>query len=118
MLIFNPILRTQAGIRRHLLRAMPIGTSFDEVIYHIEEYNSDWVIRSRARTMGVVLHPSLGIPMRSMPADRFPTVGEQSIQVHLGAYRIITRIYVTAWFAFDENGSLIEVFVRREFDLI
>jgi len=115
--VTNPLMRTEASIRRHLLNIMPVGTSFDDVI-DIVESNDNWTIRGRSGSSGVVLHPTLSIPMSGMPTDRFPVVGEQHIQIHLGMHNFVLRSDVTAYIAFDENGKLIEIFVRRDRDVI
>lgn len=117
-MIINPLLRTEAGIRRHLLRIAPIGMSMEDVI-RIADNNRNWNTIRICEDAGVILHPSLLIPMRMSPSDpRFPVVGEKSVRVHLGTTRIILRADVTAFFAFDENGELIEILVRREYDVI
>ena len=118
-LIINPLLRTEAGIRRYLLRATPIGTSMEEII-RVADDNARWTIRSIRGNAGVTLHPTIpSLPTRNEPGDRgFSVVGEQSVRIHLGTFQLIVRFDVTAFYAFDENGELIEIFVRREFDVI
>ena len=116
--IANPLLRTEAGIRRQLLRNIPIGTSMEDVI-RIADENANWIINVKDEHIGIVLHPTLFFPMRNMPRDRgFPVVGERSVRVHLGTYHIIIRVDVSAYFAFDEESKLIEIFVRKQYDLI
>ena len=115
-LILNPLLKTRAGIQRYLLNITPIGTSIEDIIHKAAD-NTNWTIRSR--DAGVALHPTRLNPTRGVADDpRFPVVGEQSVEVHLGTYRHITRVDVTAFFTFNEYGKLMEIFVIKEYDLI
>ena len=117
-LIINPILRTEASIRRQLLRITPIGTSMEEVI-SIADDNARWTIDNIREDGGVSLLSGTRVPTRRAPGDpRFSVIGEQSVRIHLGTFQFIIRFDVTAFYAFDENGELIEILVRREFDVI
>ena len=103
-----PLMNTEAGIRRHLLRITPIGTSVEDVISVLERRRGwGWVIGAK-RNQGVVL--DRGIPLGGALSAATTVVGEQSIRVYLG--RAVA--YVGAFYAFDENGELIEIFVRKE----
>ena len=115
-LSINPLLRTEVGIRRHLLRSTPIGTSIEDVlqIFGIDD--------TEIRSHGVVLHNTLRIPLRSVfpndVNDPSRVLGNSHIWKNLGSYQLIVRIDVEAVFVFDENGHLMEVFVRKGRDLI
>lgn len=121
-LIFNPLIRTPEGIRRHLLRTTPIGTSMEDVVLIADEIsNSSCPNRIRIRDHGVVLHPRDPLrPTNFLPADLIGSTvsGDQSVRIHLGHYRIIFRIDVVAFYAFDEDGKLIEIFISKEWDLL
>ena len=116
-MIINPIRRTNSGIHRYLLRIIPIGTSMEDVI-RVAEENDMWTIRYIRENFGVVLHSTSSTPTGGLPNPRFPIVGDQHIRVHLGTYNIIIRVDVEAFFAFNENGELIEIFVRKFRDLL
>ena len=60
-MMVNPLLRTEAGIRRYLLNTIPIGTSMEGVINVIENHDG-WAIRTRNENFGVVLYPGLLFP--------------------------------------------------------
>ena len=114
--ISNPLMRTQSTIHRRLLHLTPIGTSMEEVI-SIAEDNPDWVI-SRIREEGGILQ-SLVWSAYSYSSPPFPDViGEQYIRIHLGTYHAITRVDVVAHYVFDASGKLIDIFVRRSFDVL
>jgi len=114
-MVMNPLLRTESSIRNNLLRITPIGTNRNEVATAINDVEG-WSIRGFFGP--VVLHPTLLTPTRSgQHDDRFPSVGVRSIEAHLGTYRLIIRVDVSAFFAFDENDELIEIFVRKQYDL-
>jgi len=105
-MIFNPVSRTNEGV---------IGTAMDEVI-RITEENERWsniVVRENS---GVVLNPVNMFPVnRPSTAQDAYIIGEKSIRVHLGrAFRIND---VSAFFAFDKYGKLIEIFVHRSLAL-
>ena len=116
-LMINPFLRSEAGIRNHLLRITPIGTSMEDVI-RVADSNNGWTIRVIREEHGVVLHPRRLTPTGSSPTRDFPVVGEQSVRIFLGFHGFILKPAVTAFYAFDENGKLIEIFVRKEYDVI
>ena len=113
-LINNPILlfRTDEGIRRHLLRVTPIGTSMEDVIRIFDDN-----IRFINKDLGVALMPTS--TQRPSPTEigyydpRFPIVGEQSIRIRLGTLNFILSWYIEAFYAFDSDGNLIEIFTRR-----
>ena len=113
----NPLLfRSEETIRSSLLDTMPMGTNMEEFT-SIVDNNYEWTIRHINEDFGVVLHPTLLIPMRDIPRGR-PVIGAQSIEIDLGTYHFLTRIYVSSFMAFDEDGELIEIFVRREYDML
>ena len=121
-LIRNPLLRTEEGIRNYLLRITPIGTSMEEVIGVIDNHEK-WSIRFISEDSGVSLHPTV-IPESSSRGlynnPLFPNniIGERSLRVYLGNYSLITRVYVDAFYAFDEDGKLIEILVWKVWDLL
>jgi len=113
----NPIsFRSEETIRSSLLDTMPMGTNMEEIA-SIVRNNNEWTIRFVDEDFGVVLHPSLLIPIRDIPAGR-DVIGEQSIEIHMGTYHFLGRIDISAFLAFDEDGKLIEIFVRRERDVL
>ena len=120
-MMINPLLRTEASIRRHLLSMMPNGTSMEDVI-RTAENNERWTIRAVHDDAGLVLHPTTLIPLNDvLPTERTKDehiIGTQSIRVSLGNYRFITTVFVVAHFAFDENGELIEIIIHKYLDLI
>jgi len=116
-LLLNPLLRTNEGLRRHLLQKTPAGTSMEDVVDSINN-NSSWTIRHRGG--GIVYCLKDQIPTRFSNGNILDStiVGEHSIEVRLGIYRIPIKVYVTAFYAFDENGKLIDILVLREYDII
>ena len=116
-MFFNPLLlRTQRGIHRQLLRLTPLGTSVEEVIY-IADNNPNWEVGTLWEDRGI-LH-SLVWHAYSYNSPPFPEyIGEQYVRIHLGSYYFITRVGVVAHYVFDENGELIDIFVRKHIDLL
>jgi len=101
----NPLRRSTERIREDVLQFTPIGTSKDEVLEIINE--SEWEFLGAG-----VLH---GVSLGHVFLDGTQgTVGTQSARAVLGRYGIRPfRSIVQTWWAFDENGKLIDVFVMR-----
>jgi len=115
-MITNPIRRTNVGVRRDLLRNIPIGTSLEDAI-NIAEKNNRWTIRVVRERFGVVLEEHLTPSRAPFSTDQISNaIGKKSIEIHLGHYSMILRVDVTAFLAFDENNELIEIFILREYD--
>jgi len=117
--IINPIRRTDKALRKHLLSIIPIGTSMEEVIRIIEGHNC-WIIERVEENYGVVLDSRDMYPLRSAPTTfrNSKVIGEQAVWIDLGSYYGIFKNYVSAHLAFDENEELIDIFIRREPDVI
>jgi len=117
-MIFNPVSRTNEGVRRYLLRKIPIGTNMETIMNMVDE-NDDWRIVFSREDSGLVLSlPSLTptqLPAQTIRDDRFTVIGYNSMQVYIGRAFLISD--VSAFFAFDENGELIEIFVHRSLAL-
>ena len=119
LLYTDPLMRSESSIRRYLLRSTPIGTSMSDVIFDAI-LHPEWSVQLIDRSYGVVLFPSSSVPTR-MPgrwASPENIVGYMSVEAHLGTRRMIVRFDVTAFYAFDSDGKLIEILVRKEFDVI
>jgi len=109
----SPLRASGAALKRNLLNQTPLGSSMDEV-------------RSYVRHMGYEMHESqtAGIYEQDGTVNRF--VGQKSIWVFPGDYvpmpfKILGkfsvyyfRTYVEFEWAFDENGRLIEIWVRKD----
>ena len=109
--ISNPLMRTQSAIHRRLLHLTPIGTNIEEVI-RVAEGNSDWRVMSIREDVGVPGHFVRSSSVRDMyeHISSADFIGEQSVSVHLGSSAMTD---VVAYYAFDKDGKLIEVFIRR-----
>jgi len=102
-MIDNPIRRPSTIALNYVLRITPVGTHIDDVIGIVENHR-DWRIRDINRERGF-FHP---LP----PAPSSSIVGEQSIIVHL-QYIFIVVVGVSIFYAFDADGYLTEVYMRR-----
>ena len=119
-ILSNPIRRTENSIRNYLLQMTPVGTSMEDVIYIING-NNQWEVRDIRENEGVAVHIREG---RRPEPTRFVMdysstvfVGERSVNVHLGSYRVVLITRVTAFYAFDENGELMDIFIRQDYDV-
>ena len=116
MFMVNPLLRTTNSIQRNLLRITPLGTSIDDVVIIIVN-NANWGLFSVHEDWGVLL---LGyrLPTFGSPRDGSTVIGSKSVIVNLGNHSFFLSFNVRAFFAFDEDGKLIDILVRRDADLI
>ena len=104
-------MRSSESIRRNLLRITPIGSSMEDVI-RIAYENDDWTIRRVSEDYGVFFWPNSSRPSSCIPGENCTIVGDQSIQIYLG--HTTFGVYVSAFYSFDENGVLIDIFIRRD----
>ena len=117
LFVTNPITRPLSSVRRYMLRQIPIGASMEDVI-RIVDSNENWTTRHIREQFGVVLLYGTSLPSSFTPREGSVVIGDQSMRVHLGTYHIIIRIDVSAYFAFDNDGKLIDILIRRELDLL
>ena len=83
-----------------------------EEVICVVEGNSDWRIMSIREDVGVpgdFVRSSSVSDMYEHVSSR-DIVGEQSVSVYLG---FTAMVDVVAYYAFDKDGKLIEVFIRR-----
>jgi len=104
-ILLNPLQRTEGRIREDVLELAPRGTPMDDVILTIED--------STRREISYMDEE------RGYFTDGRFTVGEKSIEVFMGEhfnFRTL-RTPVSAGFAFDGEGRLIDVFVQKDPDI-
>lgn len=115
----NPLRKSEDKIRENILRLTPIGTNMEDVITIIQgdkkfgnvNISNEW---------GVVYDKRLGRPTHYANfseelADNFEIIGEKCINVSVGHYSsLFAEIFVRAWWAFDENGELIDVIIEKD----
>ena len=103
-MVLNPLWRSPETIRINLLSNIPLGSHRDEVMEFLDGHD-DWTIHSER-------FGNVHVQGR--------TIGEPTyyIRVHMGSYRIIFWVDVTAFWRFDEEGLLIDIVVRKTRDVI
>lgn len=108
-IVTNPLIQPEEKIREKLLKQTPLGTHMDDVIQLIKS-KEDWKLRGIDYEHGFIHQ---GTAQREV-------IGEKSVRVHLGDYRIITNLYlatdVTVFFGFNENAELIDIWVWKTID--
>lgn len=100
----NPLRRSEAEIRNRILGATPLETPFRDVRDIVER--NGWSIGSESQEEGA-------FDQRSLQPRK---VGERHIWALLGHYGLPFPTYVSARWAFDENGRLIDVWVEKTID--
>ena len=112
----NPERWPQPLLQIYLLRLTPIGTHIDDVIEILEQHDS-WGIWYVTYERGFI-HPSqLGRRLE----DGSAIIGDMSIRVFAGRYwpsnipilGFITETAVSIFWAFDEEGRLIETYIWK-----
>ena len=105
IVISNPLVRSQDHIRQRLLAARPLGTSMSEVESYIRKQG--WEISYVSTNTGFY-------DQRVKPAIE---TGSKSIRAELGNYQGIPwRVYVTAFWGFNEQSELIDIWVWKDWD--
>lgn len=120
-----PISRSDEDVRAYVLRQIPMGTGWEDVEKVIEE--NGWVIEQVDNEHGLVIYDSAGavqfatataVAAREDAPSESRIVGEQAMFVELGQYYGPFHEAVFAYLAFDENGALVEVAIRRDIDAL
>ncbi|MBQ8688239.1 MAG: hypothetical protein IJ512_06790 [Ruminococcus sp.] len=110
ILMLNPLRHSKEGIRARLLKQTPVGTDMDDVIQYLEN-QEDWEIRYVNHTSGYnYFH---GEPYE---ANVGTEIGEKSIRVYLGEYRNPLAVDVSAFYAFNADGKLIDAAIMKTID--
>ena len=114
LLLLDPLRKQSENIREDVLKITPIGMSMEGVIEIIENRRR-WEVRFICEERGYSLFR--GRPLRAIDPNA-EIIGEKHIEGHLGWYRGVWRVDVTAFWAFDENGKLIDVAILKEGDAL
>jgi len=120
VMLLNPLRRSEEKIRESILELTPIGTSMEDVVKVVEN-NEKWEIRSVRATGYLLINGEPSFPYVSPIAEsnyeyEHPIIGEKSIRVHLGEYRTVFAVDVSAYFGFDEDSKLIDIAVIKDMD--
>ena len=113
----NPLLRSEKHIRNKMLKLIPVGTSMEDVIKIIER-NKKWEIEYTSHEHGYSMYG--GRPSEPSPeearAKEDTYIGEKSMRVYLGEYRIIFDTGVIVFIGFDGDSKLVNLHVRKDHD--
>lgn len=104
----NPLRKPEKKIEAALLEVTPIGSKASDVRSIVEQ--KGWLDQKYSGTTGF-LKQEIG--------KQVQTVGKTSIRGHLGAYRgfpVQLCTDVTAFWAFDEESRLVDVWVWKTTD--
>jgi hypothetical protein len=107
----NPLFKKDRKIRDDLLKVIPMSTKMDEALQLIKT-NKKWEISNINYNKGFRFRPYYGFPENGEAR----VIGEKHIYVYLGSFSIIVHMDVIAYFAFDENDKLIEIYVEKQPD--
>jgi len=121
LMLTNPMRRPEPMATNYVLRLTPIGTDMEEVIRLVENHRN-WRIWWINYDMGFS-HPRPNT-ITPPPQERPFIVGEQSIKVDAGriwptstpVMGYFMEMMVAIFWAFDEDGRLIDVYVRRSWN--
>ena len=114
----NPLRKSEARIRESILDLTPIGMSMDDIIKMVES-KEEWEPPRVNYEYGVLYDKRMrrfryGNYIEAL-SENFDITGEKSIDITMGHYSgFLVEVYVTAWWAFDEDSKLIDVFVYKE----
>ncbi|MCL2109763.1 MAG: hypothetical protein FWH20_10510 [Oscillospiraceae bacterium] len=97
-----------------MLILTPIGTDIDRVI-KVTEGHLLWDINSIYERGYTYIN---GRPSRGGTSKEENIIGVKSMEVYIGKYHMIFRSDVSVFYAFDEEGKLIDVAVLKEWDSI
>jgi hypothetical protein len=103
------LLEAEVMIETYLFRLTPIGTSMDDVLAEIGRHK-EW------SNIRIIDNHGYVIQGRRYSSDLLSSgvVGEKSILVTLGTYQEFYEIYVAAYWGFDKDSKLINIYVIKE----
>jgi hypothetical protein len=108
-LVMSPLRWSEASIRASLLKQTPLGSSSGQVRGFVMAQG--WLDRNYIGNRGF-LKTEIGVPVVQERA-----VGATSIRGELGHYQSVPfQTYVTAFWGFDTNDQLIDVWVWKTTD--
>lgn len=100
-LLMDPLRRSTDSIRNSLLMETPVGSDIQDVRVFLEERG--WRDRGHLEDRGVL-----------KTEGGLVTIGSRSLRAELGAYQGIPfRTHVSAFYAFDDHGKLIDLWVAK-----
>jgi len=107
IVLSTPLRRSEEHLREALLTETPLGAEFDEVRLLL---NARGWLDDRH-------HEHIGF-LKQVPGRKTEVVGLRSLRAHLGHYRAPYRTDVTAFWGFDEEGKLVDIWVWKTTDSI
>lgn len=125
LLLTTPISRSDESVRDYVFRQIPAGTSWEDAIAIIEE--EEWEIEETSTDSGLRINDVAGNVSFATSEEMLygvndsettRIVGTQAMYVRLGEYYGPFHEAVFAYLAFDENGELVEVAIRRDIDAL
>ena len=125
LLLTTPISRSDESVRDYVFRQIPAGTSWEDAIAIIEE--EEWEIEEISTDSGLRINDVAGnvsfatseeMLYGVKDSETTRIVGTQAMYVRLGEYYGPFHEAVFAYLAFDENGELVEVAIRRDIDAL
>lgn len=115
VMMLNPLRWKEYAIKDMLLEFTPVGTDMDSVIETLENkknYEIEYVSYKHGYGMD-----------NSGPSDAAVSfgqkeIGKKSIRVYLGEYRVIFCVDVIAFYGFNEENELVDIDIRKDYDVI
>ncbi len=116
-----PISRPFGSVHNYVLKKIPVGTSWEDCQQIAND--KDWEIRQTS-DFGLNVCYEDGEGHFATEDDirngvKFPyrqILGDKSMLIYLGNYHNPLDTAVFAYLAFDENGELIDTFIRKDID--
>ena len=107
----------------NILRTTPLGTPIHQVL-EIADNKKNWKIVT-SKDYGVRLHYGKNPAIDDFVGENTVVIGEKSVAVYLGSKRELMGKYfhyfketkVTAFFAFDSDEKLIDIFFREDWNI-
>ena len=111
----NPLRQSEEQIRGKMLELTPIGMHVDDVL-EVFENNEEWGNYQHFDDGYLTVRDGrLEIRRHEFLQEDSKIIGVETIKVHLGTYLFgLGDTHVVAYWAFDENSNLIDIFVKKE----
>ena len=116
IVLINPLRWPSVLQRDRMLRLTPIGTSMEEVVKVIESQEK-WKIRNISYEHGYINYDYKVPEWPTSSVSGLSIIGAKSIMADVGEYSNPFVTSVTVSWGFNEEATLIDVYVRKSMDV-
>ncbi len=118
----DPLRKSNEEVRKYVLGLTPIGTSKEDVIQFIKENQDSFKRYKRFEHYDVYTHHNYGFSIKNNRVvmryqgyqyNDSEMIGKETIEATIGQYIKFFEVIVFAYWAFDQDGKLVDVEITK-----